>query len=160
MGRIPRGLSHEYCVRISIYNTDRPVLGKIRKRWGGTLTSVPSRNPRWKPSHALIWTNAAAARFLFEISPHLRVKSRQAAVLHQFVQHLQKCRRRRDRLGRLLPFPCDNWKSARPSIGVLKRSTRGGRRVTSHAKPLSTLAEAIGLSLRSILRVLSTRRAV
>lgn len=68
------------------------------------MTSSPSRNPRWKPSYALIWTNAAAARFLSEISPHLRVKSRQAAVLHRFVQHLQKCRRRRDRLGHLLPL--------------------------------------------------------
>ncbi len=68
------------------------------------MTTSPSRNPRWKPSYALIWTNAAAARFLAEISPYLRVKSRQAAVLHQFVRHLQKCRRRRDRLGHLLPF--------------------------------------------------------
>jgi len=77
---------------------------KIRKSWGGTLTSSPSRNPRWKPSYALIWTNAAAARFLAEISPYLRVKSKQAVVLHQFVQHLQNCRRRRDRRGRLLPL--------------------------------------------------------
>jgi len=68
------------------------------------LTSSPSRNPRWKPSYALIWTNAAAARFLHEVSPHLRVKSRQAAVLHRFHQHLQKCFRRRDRLGHLLPL--------------------------------------------------------
>ena len=66
------------------------------------MTSSPSRKPRWKPSFALIWTNAAAARFLSGISLYLRVKSRQAAVLHQFVRHLRKCRRRRDRFGRLL----------------------------------------------------------
>ena len=76
LGRIPRGLAYEYCLRISIYNTDRSVLAEIRKGWGGALTSSPSRNPRWKPSYALIWTNAAAARFLAEISPYLRVKQR------------------------------------------------------------------------------------
>src|SRR5207245_8913674 len=70
--------------------------------WGGTLTSSPSRKPRWKPSFALIWTNAAAARFLSKISPYLRVKRGQAAVLQDFAQHLQRCRRRRDRFGHLL----------------------------------------------------------
>jgi hypothetical protein len=104
MGRIPRRSSYEYCVRISIYNTDRAVLTEIRKVWGGSLTTVPSRNPRWKPSYALIWTNAAAARFLSGIAPHLRVKSKQAAALNRFLRHLGKCRRRRDRFGRLLPL--------------------------------------------------------
>jgi len=104
MGRIPRRHSYEHCLRISIYNTDRPILNEIRETWGGTLTSVASRNPSWKPSYALIWTNAAAARFLGEIAPYLRVKSRQAAVLEQFQRRLVKCRRRRDRRGRLLPL--------------------------------------------------------
>jgi len=102
LGRIPRKHSYEYCLRISIYNTDPAVLREIRQTWGGTLTRGESRNPRWKPCYALIWTNAAAARFLTEIAPHLRVKSKQAAALDQFVQHVRKCRRRRDRFGRLL----------------------------------------------------------
>ena len=104
LNRIPRQRSYEYCVRISIYNTDRAVLTEIRDVWGGILTSVASRNPRWKQSYALIWTNAAAARFLSEIAPHLRVKSKQAAALFQFLRHLRGCRRRRDRFGRLLPL--------------------------------------------------------
>lgn len=104
LGRIPRRRSYEYCLRISIYNTNQPILTEIRKSWGGTLTRVASRNPRWKPCFALIWTNAAAARFLSQIEPHLRVKSRQAAVLNQFRKHVSTCRRTRDRFGRLLPL--------------------------------------------------------
>jgi len=104
LGRIPRKHSYEYCLRISIYNTDPLVLSEIRQTWGGALTRGESRNPRWKPCYALIWTNAAAARFLSEIAPHLRVKSKQAAALNQFLQHVRKCRRRRDRFGRLLPL--------------------------------------------------------
>ena len=110
MGRIPRRHTYEYCLRISIYNTDRRILNEIRETWGGTLTSVASRNPSWKPSYALIWTNAAAARFLSEIAPYLRVKSRQAATLEEFQRRLAKARRRRDRRGRLLPLSASEMK--------------------------------------------------
>ena len=138
LGRIPRGLSYEYCLRISIYNTDRSVLAEIRKGWGGALISSPSRDPRWKPSYALIWTNAAAARFLAEISPYLRVKSRQAAVLHQFVHHLQKCRRRRDRLGHLLPLTSRQLEKREGFYRRIKALNRRGS--TGHEQQPRTLA--------------------
>ena len=127
LNRIPRRRSYEYCVRISIYNTDRDVLTEIRNTWGGTLTSVASRNPRWKPSYALIWTNAAAARFLFRIAPHLRIKSKQAAALFQFLRHVRKCRRSRDRLGRLLPL---SQKEQRIRAGFYRRLKELNRKGT------------------------------
>lgn len=126
LGRIPRDRSYEYCVRISIYNTDPAVLTEIRQTWGGTLTKGESRNPRWKPCYALIWTNAAAARFLSEISPHLRVKSKQAAALAQFLRHIRKSRRRRDSLGRLLPLSLEQQKIRESFYQRLKDLNRKG----------------------------------
>ncbi len=72
--------------------------------WGGSLWSGEARRPEWKPAHDLIWTNAAAARLLTELAPHLRTKAKQAAVLRCFLEHLWNCRRARDQGGRLLPL--------------------------------------------------------
>jgi len=135
LNRIPRGHSYEYCVRISIYNTDLVVLREIRRTWGGTLTRVASRNPRWKPSYALIWTNAAAARFLFHIAPHLRVKSRQAAALFLFVRHLRTCRRRRDRFGRLLPLSKTQQRIREGFYRRLKNLNRKGPATEQRGQP-------------------------
>jgi len=52
----------------------------------------------------LIWTNAAAAGFLHKVAPYLRIKSKQARSLTQFVKHCWNSRRRRDQFGRLLPL--------------------------------------------------------
>ena len=68
------------------------------------MHGVPSRRWNWKPAYALIWTNAAAARLILEVAPHLRVKSTQARELLRFQNHLRACRRRRDQLGRVLPL--------------------------------------------------------
>ena len=105
LGKIPRRTrSTEYPVRLVVYNTDDRVLEGIHRAWGGTLSYSKSRNPRWKPQVALIWTNAAAASVLVEIAPYLRVKSRQAAIALDYHAHVMRCRRIRDRRGRLLPL--------------------------------------------------------
>jgi len=52
----------------------------------------------------LIWTNQAAASLVAGIAPHLRVKSRQAAALLRFHEHVRACMRKRDAQGYLLPF--------------------------------------------------------
>src|SRR3990172_2079342 len=102
--RSPRWRSHEYSVRVVLYNSNRKVLEDIRKTFGGILTDVGARNRIWKPGHALIWTNDAAARLLTIVAPFLSVKSKQAEVLLRFVTHLRKCKRYRDSRGRLLPL--------------------------------------------------------
>ncbi len=61
-------------------------------------------NPRWEWVYALIWTNAAATRIIETVSPHLRVKTRQAKALLEFADYVRDCRRRRDKKGRLLPL--------------------------------------------------------
>jgi hypothetical protein len=125
------------------------VLAKIRQRWGGTLTSSPSRNPRWKPSYALIWTNAAAARFLSQISGYLRVKAKQAAVLHQFVRHLHRCRRRRDRFGRLLPLSARDLEVRRALYRRIKElNRRGATAHTRRQKNFVTRSRSRTLSVR------------
>lgn len=88
-----------------MYNTNREVLAQIQRTWGGTMSAVGQRNPGWKPSYALIWTNSAAAKLLQGIAPYLRIKARQVAALLEFQDHVRRCRRRRGPNGRLLPLP-------------------------------------------------------
>lgn len=105
LGKCPRrGRSTEYPVRVVVYNSNLELLTEIQRTWGGNLSDAGTRNPRWKPARALIWTNAAAAAVLARVAPSLRVKSRQAAELLNFHEHLRKVRRGRDRAGHLLPL--------------------------------------------------------
>lgn len=108
LARIPRrGRSTEYCVRLSIANTNRRILAKIQNQFGGTLARNRWRNPRWKPGYALIWTNAAAVAVLRRIGPHLRVKSSNAVALLEYTEHVTEYGRPRDRKGRILPLSSD-----------------------------------------------------
>src|SRR2546430_16256137 len=56
-----RNRTSEYCLRVSIYNSNLAILKEIQRTVGGTMSDVGQRRPAWKPSYALIWTNAAAA---------------------------------------------------------------------------------------------------
>ena len=106
LGRIPRGgRSVEYPVRVVVYNSNYSLLEEIRQTWEGVLTDSGQRSPRWKTGYALIWTNALAAKLLRAVEPFLRVKSRQAAMLLRFVEHMKRTPRIRDSRGRLLPLP-------------------------------------------------------
>jgi len=105
LGKIPRHCrSTEFPLRVVVYNTNLEILKEVQAAWGGILSDSGSRNPRWKPGRALIWTNAAAASVLVRVAPHLRVKSRQASKLLRFHKHIRSCRRLRDRRGQLLPL--------------------------------------------------------
>jgi len=77
------------------------------------LSSVGTRKPAWKPGYALIWTNAAAARLVQTVAPHLRVKSGQARALLNFADHLRQCHRTRNRLGQLLPLSPEELRTRR-----------------------------------------------
>ena len=105
VGRIPRrGRTHEYPVRVVVYNSNRELLEEMQFRWGGTLSNSGQRKPNWKPGYALIWTNAAAAELLAQVAPFLRVKSKLARALLEYHQRVGMCRRIRDSRGRLLPL--------------------------------------------------------
>lgn len=105
LGRIPReNKSYEYPVRMVVYNTNGELLEEIKQTWGGTLSYSPRREEGWRPQYALIWTNEAAARLIAKIAPYLRIKSRQAAALMRFHDHVRGSPRRRDSKGHLLPL--------------------------------------------------------
>ena len=70
--------SPEYCLRLSIYNTNRMILEDIQRTTGGTMSVIGQRQAGWKVSYALIWTNAAAAKLIRKIKPFLIVKSEQS----------------------------------------------------------------------------------
>ncbi|HLE55268.1 MAG TPA: LAGLIDADG family homing endonuclease [Thermoplasmata archaeon] len=65
------------------------------------MSAVGQRRVRWKPSFALIRTNAAAAELVGAIRPFLIVKSKQANALLEFQDRVRKCTRTRDSKGRL-----------------------------------------------------------
>src|SRR5205809_4407535 len=98
-----RHRSPEYCLRMSVYDSNLEVLTEIRDAYGGTLSSLGQREPAWKPGYALIWTNAAAARLIRVIEPFLVVKANQARTLLAFHDRVQATGRSRDRAGHLLP---------------------------------------------------------
>ncbi len=95
----------EYCLRLVIYNTNREILTQVQRSWGGTLSAVGQRHPRWKPSFAIIWTNAAAAELLRYLAPYLRIKSRQADLLLSYQNRVHGTDRPRRPDGSLRPLP-------------------------------------------------------
>lgn len=123
---VRRKASPEYCIRLSIYNTYRPVLEEIRTTWGGTLFITNRKLPVWKPSFALIWTNASAGKVIRKIAPYLVVKSEQARELLRFHARIQAGRRLRDRFGRLLPLPAVEVRIREAVYLKLKRLNRRG----------------------------------
>jgi len=97
-----RGRSPEYCLRVCVYNTNLAILEEIRDTFGGTMSAVEQRRPSWKPSFALIWTNAAAAKITATLAPFLTVKAEQADALLAFNARIRSTRKSRDSSGRLL----------------------------------------------------------
>lgn len=126
VARIPRGHSYEYCLRVVVYNTNLTIRQEIRQTWGGHLGSAVSRHPGWKPGYALIWTNAAAARLISRVGPHMRVKATQVQAMAQFQNYVLRTRRRRDRLGRLLPLSSRQRKIREGFYQFLKQLNRRG----------------------------------
>ncbi len=121
-----RHRSPEYCLRLSIYNTNRMILKAIQQTTGGTMSAVGQRRAGWKPSYALIWTNAAAARVIQRVKPFLLVKSRQCEALLAFDQRIRAGRRFRDQAGRLLPLSQREVRSRQALYSRVKRMNRRG----------------------------------
>jgi hypothetical protein len=122
-----RNRTPEYCLRVSIYNSNLVILKEIQRTVGGTMSIVGQRRPAWKPSYALIWTNAAAAGVIRRLSPFLHVKSQQSAALLAFNERIRAGRRFRDRAGHLLPLPAREVKFREALYRRMKRLNRKGR---------------------------------
>ena len=121
-----RQRSPEYCIRLSIYNTNRMILEEIQRTTGGTMSVVGQRRADWKASYALIWTNAAAAKVIRKINPFLVVKAEQSEALLAFDQRIRAGRRLRDEAGRLLPLPRREVRSRQAFYNRVKRMNRKG----------------------------------
>jgi len=130
------GRSIEYSVRVSISNTNKEILETIQDVWGGTLATQFPDDPSWKPSHDLIWTNAAAVAVLTQIAPHLGIKSSHAVALLGFQVHIRRCGRTRDAKGRLRPLSESQLEIREIFYRRLKRLNARG------AKPPSSRPEA------------------
>ena len=131
--------SPEYCLRLSIYNTNRMILEDIQRTTGGTMSVIGQRQAGWKVSYALIWTNAAAAKLIRKIKPFLIVKSEQRKALLAFDLRIQAGHRLRDEAGRLLPLTRRDVRSRQAFYDRVKRMNRRGpesqrtsRRARSH----------------------------
>lgn len=128
LARKPRRGSPEYCVRVSIANTNREILGEIQQELGGTIAESRRRNPKWKLGYSLIWTNAAAVGILRRIAPHLRVKSSNAVALLEYTEHVIEYGRPRDRKGRILPLSKEEMKVREAYHERLRRLNARGPR--------------------------------
>src|SRR5881628_3015542 len=121
-----RHRTSEYCLRLSIYNTNRAILEEIKRTTGGTMSVVGQRRAGWKHSYALILTNAAAARVIQKIKPFLLVKSEQSEALLAFDQRIRAGRRVRDAAGRLLPLARREIRFRQTVYNRVKRMNRRG----------------------------------
>jgi hypothetical protein len=90
------------------------------------MSAVGRRRSAWKPSYALIWTNAAAAALVRKVGPFLRVKSKQSAALLAFHEHVHEGHRFRDRAGHLLPLSAQEVKFREGFYTRVKRLNRRG----------------------------------
>jgi hypothetical protein len=90
------------------------------------MSAVGQRRPAWKPSYALIWTNAAAAEVIRKMSPFLLVKSEQSTALLAFNEHIRAGRRVRDHAGHLLPMSAQEVKLREGFYQRVKRLNRKG----------------------------------
>ncbi len=123
LARICRGgRSPEYCARLVVYNTNREILSRIQRSWGGTLSEIEGRRPGWRSSCALIWTNAAATELLTDLLPYLRIKAPQAEALLRFQAHVRTCSRRRRRDGSLLTLSRTERMSRESLFREMKKS--------------------------------------
>ena len=129
------GQSTEYSVRVVVYNSNREVLEEIKRTFGGTLSAVGTRDPKWRPAFALIWTNAAAVGLLTQVAPWLRIKSRHAAALIRFAEHIRQCERRRDSGGRLLSMSDEDVRIREAFHSQLKQLNRRGASSLSSVAP-------------------------
>ncbi len=137
-----RNRSPEYSVRVALYNCDRGILEDIRRSWGGYLATVGSRFPGWRVSFSLIWTNAAAVRFLTRVKPFLRIKATRATALLEFHEHVRSLSRRRDPRGRLLSLSKKEKSTRREFHARLRSMNRRGRshRAQGNERGISQIA--------------------
>src|SRR5256885_10896066 len=92
--------SPEYCLRLSVYNTNRRILEDIQRTTGGTMAVIDQRPAGRKGSYALIWTNASAPRLIRKIKPFLVVKAQPSRAILAFDRGMQARHTVRDKSGR------------------------------------------------------------
>ena len=71
-------------VRVTITNTNYPLLQEIHAIWGGALTTRRIRIIGWKASSDLLFGAKTAIEVLREIQPYLRAKKKQCDVALRF----------------------------------------------------------------------------
>ncbi len=76
-----------YTGRICVSNTKYPVLEAIRRTYGGALVNQRAPNKAWSDAYQVVWSEGAIGGMLELLTPKLRIKRRQGAVLAQFMRH-------------------------------------------------------------------------
>src|SRR2546427_8507806 len=73
--------SPEYCLRLSVYNTNRRILEDIQRTTGGSMAVIDQRQGGWKDSYAPLSPNPAAAKLVWKIKTFLVVNAEQSRAL-------------------------------------------------------------------------------
>jgi len=129
--RRPDCRTPQYHPRIALANTHRGVLEAIQHTYGGIITDQPARKAEWKDAYQLVWTDRMIESLLSSVAAHLRVKSKQARILGDFIRHRKATKQGRRGRG-FLPLPAKVVafrESLRKEIKELNR--RGSARTPS-----------------------------
>ncbi len=82
-----------YRGRICVSNTKYAVLEAIRRTYGGALVNQRAPDKAWSDAYQLVWSEGAIGRMLESLTPYLRIKRKQAAVLARFMRHRKRLTR-------------------------------------------------------------------
>ena len=81
-GKAPR--SPSYILTITLSQTQEGVLGWLKERWGGSVSSEPLRKWGRRPIWAWRVSSRKAASLLTECLPYLQIKKRAAEIAIEF----------------------------------------------------------------------------
>ncbi len=84
-----------YRGKLSIGSTNWHIIHEINKGYGGITANQPAREPHWRNAYQLNWSDGNVEELLLVVGLHLRVKSRQAQILLEFVRHKRDSDQRR-----------------------------------------------------------------
>lgn len=93
-----------YAAKVYVDNTNKAILKDIKRSYGGTITTQPSRKAGWKPGYKLVWTGNRVEQLLSLILPYLHIKRCRARILLRFINHKKNTKQRRIGMG-FAPLP-------------------------------------------------------
>jgi hypothetical protein len=75
---------HQYILMVSLTNTNRPILDRLKEMFGGVIVTAKHKKSHWLPCYTWSITARRGARFLRRIHRRVRIKSAQVDLALNF----------------------------------------------------------------------------